>query len=144
MVRLEAEGNVARDEDDSARPEVPADDAHEAVARAMIEADGRLVQEPDRSRDEGEPRQREAPLLPFREECCRMIRECREVESRERRFDVPSAQELLPEAEVLEGRQGGLDRVLMGNEARLLADAAVGIAALEIEAARCHLAQARD
>ena len=120
---------MGRRDDDAAAGEMV---AHQSVERDLcrrIETGGGLIQQPDRPRDGGKPRERQSPPLSGRKVSRGKIRQRLKTERRERGFGRAFAAEIIdPEAQILGDRQRGFQRVLMREIMRLLADAAFRLA----------------
>jgi hypothetical protein len=106
----------------------------EAGLRGAVEADGRLVEQPQGPLHERQPRQRQPPLLPGRQQSRLQPRDRRQVERGKPGRHIAVAQKVAPEAEVLARRQRRLEGVLVGDEVALLGKPRLGRSALQRQA----------
>ena len=121
--------------------------AAKARLRGGVERRRRLVEQPQRPMGDEEAGERDAPLLPGRERARGKVDHMGEADPGERRAAGfarrIAAERARPEGEVLAGGQRPFQRVGVAEIMRLLADRALGIAALEGEAARLRTAESR-
>src|SRR5437762_11526010 len=117
---------------------------HEPVERGGIEAKRRFIQQPQKAWHQSEPRQRKAAFLAGGEKGRGIVGKAIEIEGSDGCSDIAAPQEIAPEFEILDDRQGRLDGFLMRGIMRLLADRELGVAAGEAKNAGGRVAKSGD
>jgi hypothetical protein len=116
----------------------------EAGLRGAVQPDGRLVEQPQGPRHQRQPRQRQPPLLPRRQQSRLQPRDRGQFERGEPRRHIAAAQKIPPEPEVLSRRQRRLQGVLVADEVALLGKACLGRPALQPQPPGRRLDEPRD
>ena len=110
----------------------------------FVEGGQRLVEEPQRPAHHGQARQRGAALLPGRQLAARQVGHARQLELAQRAAHAFGRHALhrAPEAQVLEGRQRGIQRVAVPDPvASFRLESAHDLALLKLAQAGQHLEQ---
>src|SRR5262245_48145095 len=135
---------MRRDDGEPAARKMAAQELHQPFERGLIEAERRLVQQPEQARHEGKPRQGQPALLPRGEESNRISAEVGEIEGGKSSTKVAATQEVAPEFKILGHRQRRFDSLLVSRIMGLLANGEVRRATFKSDLARYRLAEPRD
>ena len=118
----------------------------EPFLSCSVKRAGRLIEQPDRTFDGKEPRDRQAAALPGGEIRGRQVGQRIEADRRQRSADIGGirAEKARPKSQIFSNRQRGLQRVLMPEVVGLLADRQFRIATFQSEAAAGDAEEPRD
>ena len=139
---------MGRSYDQAAGPEMLAHHSGEQALRSCVERGRGLVEQPQRPPRDEQPRERDSPLLARRQRAHRKIGDMGEAEPPERREPSPAAriasENARPELQILPRGESPLQGVGVADAMRLLAQARLGVAALQDEASFRKRQETRD
>ena len=143
---VEPDRAMRRGKDQSAAGQMDAHDFAQAFLSCGVKRAGRLVEQPDRTFDGKEPRDRKAAALPGGEIRGRQVGERIKPNRRQRSTDIGGirAEKARPKSQIFSDRERGLQRVLMPEVVGLLADRQFRIATFQSEAAAGDAEEPRD